>query len=104
MLTIHELCTNALKYGALAVDQGRIAITWGYHGKGAERTFQFDWQETGCELTGGPPPKKGFGSNLIKRGLASAPGRDLKIDYNPGGVHYQMVMPAPELAPELPGE
>jgi PAS domain S-box-containing protein len=104
VLTVHELCTNALKYGALAVEQGRVSITWGYHGDGAARTFQFDWQETGCKLTGGPPPKKGFGSNLIKRGLASAPGRDLKIEYTPSGVHYQMKMPAPELpAPELPG-
>ena len=104
VLTIHELCTNALKYGALAVEQGRISITWAHHGEGAARTFQFDWRETGCHLTGAEPPKKGFGSNLIRRGLAGTAGSDLKIEYAPGGVHYQMIAPAPELpAPELPG-
>ena len=97
VLTIHELCTNALKYGALAVEHGRIAITWGYLGEGAARTFQFDWRETGCDLTTAAPPKKGFGSNLIKRGLTSRAGGDLKMEFTPEGVHYRMTMPAPEL-------
>lgn len=97
VLTIHELCTNALKYGALAVEQGRVAITWGFVGAGAERTFRFDWQERGCTLTGAPPPTKGFGSSLIKRGLAGTAGSTVNIDYAPGGVHYQMIVPAPEL-------
>ena len=97
VLTIHELCTNAVKYGALAVDQGRIAITWGYHGEGAARTFQFDWRETGCNLSTTAPPKKGFGSNLIRRGLTGTAGGDLKMEYTPEGVHYRMTMPAPEL-------
>ena len=97
VLTIHELCTNALKYGALAVEDGRIAITWGFVGAGETRTFQFDWRETGCDLPANAIPKKGFGSNLIRRGLAGTAGGDLKIEYKPGGIHYRMTMSAPEL-------
>ena len=97
VLTVHELCTNALKYGALAVDSGRIAVTWGFTGTGSERQFEFDWRETGCTLPAGPPGRKGFGSSLITRGVASPAGRTVEIDYTPGGIHYRMLTPAPDL-------
>lgn len=99
VLTIHELCTNALKYGALAVDSGRVEVTWGFTGTGSGRQFEFDWRETGCTLPAGPPSKKGFGSSLITRGLSSSAGRTVEVDYTPGGVHYRMITPAPDLPP-----
>ncbi len=53
--------------------------------------------ETGCTLPPGPPGKKGFGSSLITRGLSSPAGRTVEVDYTPGGVHYRMITPAPDL-------
>lgn len=95
VLTIHELCTNALKYGALAKEKGHINVRWGYEGSGEERTFFFIWEEDGCDLEG-PPAKRGFGSSLLKRGLSNASGSTVDIDYRREGIRYHMVAPAPE--------
>lgn len=95
VLIVHELCTNALKYGALAHDNGRVSVRWGYEGEGEERRFYFTWEESGCNLDG-RPPKRGFGSNLLKRGLSSASASTIDIDYRREGVRYHMVVPAPE--------
>ncbi|MBJ3783091.1 PAS domain-containing sensor histidine kinase [Devosia sediminis] len=69
-LTIHELATNAAKYGALSTSEGLVRISWTLDGlnETAERQFVFKWQESG-----GPnvvePERKGFGSRLITRVL-----------------------------------
>ncbi|MHA6333248.1 HWE histidine kinase domain-containing protein [Qipengyuania sp. CAU 1752] len=98
VLTLHELCTNALKYGALSCEGGTISVTWGFEGEGPEREFVFEWQEHGCQLDG-PPTQTGFGTNLLKRGLSQAHGSQVKVDYKPGGIHYRMVTPSPKTTP-----
>ena len=97
VLTVHELCTNALKYGALATDDGRIEITWGYEDEGPARTFFFDWRERGAKLEG-EPQKKGFGSGLLKRGLGGGATTNFDVQYNPDGIHYHLTSPSPEAA------
>ncbi|BDI61445.1 HWE histidine kinase domain-containing protein [Qipengyuania nanhaisediminis] len=94
VLTIHELCTNALKYGALASDDGRIAVRWGYEGTGEERAFFFEWNETGCKLDG-DPQRRGFGTSLLQRGLGNGSGSEVTVDYPSDGVKYRMTVPAP---------
>ncbi|SLN12031.1 Blue-light-activated histidine kinase 1 [Roseivivax jejudonensis] len=62
---IHELLTNAMKYGALSVDGGHVHIEWRYEARGRDKKVSISWQERG-----GPPAteptKKGFGSKLIE--------------------------------------
>ncbi|MGC5780252.1 GAF domain-containing protein [Methylobacterium sp. NFXW15] len=92
-LLLHELATNAAKYGALSVPDGRVAVRWQLAGEGEEREVTLDWTERG-----GPPPtppassgRKGFGSRLIHLGLVGTGGVELR--YPPSG--FQATMRAP---------
>lgn len=83
-MIIHELCTNAIKYGALSVPEGRIAVTWDVeHHDGKER-LRLVWRESG-----GPPveapTREGFGSRLISRGMSAESG-DVEMDFQPEGL------------------
>lgn len=66
-LALHELATNATKYGALSTIDGRIAVTWQ---AGADGAFSFSWTETGGP-SGSPPTAQGFGSVLIEQVVAT---------------------------------
>jgi two-component sensor histidine kinase len=92
-LLLHELATNAAKYGALSVPEGRVAVDWRLDGQDEEREVTFDWVERGgppvtLPATGG---RKGFGSRLIVLGLVGTGGVDLR--YPPSG--FQATMRAP---------
>jgi two-component sensor histidine kinase len=86
-LIIHELATNALKYGALSAPAGRISIE-GNINRLDGGTFSFVWRETG-----GPavtkPTRRGFGSVIL---LDSAKhfGQSVKLDYTPRGLCYEL--------------
>ncbi len=95
-MIIHELCTNAIKYGALSNETGRIAIEWSIiDGKG-DRKLTLQWRETG-----GPPveePKRsGFGTRLIARGLSSEDG-SVDMDFRPEGLVCTIETVLPEEA------
>jgi len=81
-LILHELATNALKYGSLTNETGKVDIRWSIHGPEEDRSLQLLWQERG-----GPPvsePKEGgFGSRLIRMGLAGS--GDVEKRYEPTG-------------------
>ncbi|MGO9544200.1 MAG: CheR family methyltransferase, partial [Rhodomicrobium sp.] len=68
-LMLHELATNALKYGALSSEAGTLRVEWGLKGVEGKREFQFSWRESGGPAVQ-PPSKEGFGSWLIQNGLA----------------------------------
>ncbi len=80
-LAFHELATNAMKYGALSVADGTVAITWSVEGE----DLTIDWRETG-----GPPvvepTRRGFGSRLIERGLAHELGGAAQLVFEPQGL------------------
>jgi len=80
-LSLHELATNALKYGALSVPEGRVAVRWTTTGG----RLRLTWREEG-----GPPvavpQRKGFGSTLIERLLKSDAGGEARIEFRPDGV------------------
>jgi PAS domain S-box-containing protein len=88
-LALHELCTNAAKYGALSVATGQVEITWHVSGEGNAAQFRFRWQEIG-----GPrvkaPDRKGIGSRLIERSLAGSFGNKAEIGYEPTGVVWSI--------------
>jgi PAS domain S-box-containing protein len=89
-MALHELATNAGKYGALSNDSGRVEITWKLRQEGDATRLNFTWQERG-----GPdvqaPRQKGFGSVLIERGLTSEGGCS-NLEFLPEGVRRNLEM------------
>jgi two-component sensor histidine kinase len=87
-MALHELGTNAVKYGALSTPEGRIAISWATDGD----RLRLDWRERG-----GPPviisDRRGFGVRMIERALASDLGGRVKVDFDAGGVHCAIDAP-----------
>jgi PAS domain S-box-containing protein len=85
-MTLHELATNASKYGALSVESGRVAICWSTASVDGKPSIEISWQESG-----GPPvrprERKGFGSRLIEQGLAHELGGHAQLQFLPEGVH-----------------
>ena len=79
-MALHELATNAGKYGALSNGSGQVSIEWTVLDAGEERNIQLHWQEQGGPPVR-PPAHKGFGSRLIEHSFEKA-----HIDYAPGGV------------------
>ncbi|MBZ6077556.1 sensor histidine kinase [Microvirga puerhi] len=83
-LALHELATNAAKYGALSAPAGRVAITWAVrHGDTPHLSFRS--QERDSPLVS-PPARTGYGSCLIERSLAAELASEVKITYDPAGV------------------
>ncbi|TCD14153.1 sensor histidine kinase [Oricola cellulosilytica] len=80
-MTLHELSTNAVKYGALSRDGGQVEITWR---GGHDGAITIDWRERGGPKVR-PPAKTGFGSRLLEKGLSSQLGR-IDLDYRPDGL------------------
>ena len=84
-MTIHELATNAAKYGALSVPEGDVAVTWTLERSGNGENLVLDWAErNGPPVT--PPAKRGFGTTLIERGLAHDLSGEARIEFLPSGV------------------
>jgi PAS domain S-box-containing protein len=83
-MTLHELATNAVKYGALSCDSGRVSVSWQVRGHGEDRKLCLEWRESGGPHVG-MPTRKGFGSTLIERALQQEQGRS-GIDFRPEGV------------------
>ena len=102
-LILHELGTNAAKYGALSVPAGRVSLSWrkGKEPESGGEVLVIDWQETG-----GPAPKpspatsRGFGSTLMTRIIASVGGHT-DIDYPETGAFIRMTLPTEMLNPVI---
>ncbi len=92
-LAMHELSTNAVKYGAWSKDRGVVEITWTIEDQGAdERRLQIEWRERG-----GPavvaPTSRGFGSRLIELGLAGEMNAQVALRFEPEGVRCIIAAP-----------
>ena len=102
-LALHELATNAAKYGALSTPEGRVSLTWGLEGEGEARRLHMTWRESGGPAVA-PPEKTGFGTRLIEKGLTSELRADVRLDYAPGGLVMTLDAPLPDTPPQEPGE
>jgi hypothetical protein len=91
-LALHELGTNATKYGALSVPDGRVVIVWTIAENADDRQFRFEWKEAGGPAVT-PPTRKGFGSRLIERELATSLGGDVRISYEATGLILSLATP-----------
>ncbi|WP_442755572.1 sensor histidine kinase [Methylocystis sp. JAN1] len=90
-MTLHELCTNAVKYGALSRD-GRVAISWGVDASRNTPQLRFSWREYGGPAVD-PPSRKGFGTRLIERTLAADAGGEVKLAYLRDGLRCEIAAP-----------
>ncbi len=84
-LAFHELATNAVKYGALSVEEGRISLTWNLSRKGDDVLVNMEWQEAGGPPVS-PPLSEGFGKMVILQSVAREPGGQVTFDYMPQGL------------------
>lgn len=87
-LIVHELATNAVKYGALTTPSGSVSVRWLLNAGTEEPTITFTWQERGGPPTL-PPAHRGFGRLLLERAIASAGGPP-RFDYGPTGFTYEI--------------
>jgi two-component system, chemotaxis family, sensor kinase Cph1 len=92
-LTVHELATNAAKFGAFTRITGHVAVIWGLRDDGG---LSISWTETGGPPVE-PPARRGFGSNLIERALALETGGKATIHYPQSGVTCDIVLPKSSL-------
>jgi two-component sensor histidine kinase len=97
-LAVHELGTNASKYGALSVPEGKVAVTWQIDRVGKEPTLTLTWRESGGPEVS-PPTSKGFGSTLIERSIAYELEGEASLDYRPEGLVCVIAIPLRMLRP-----
>jgi two-component sensor histidine kinase len=88
-LALHELSTNAGKYGALSTDTGRVDIRWGIEGE----TFTISWTESDGPPVS-PPQRRGFGTAVMKEMAERSLDGRVELDYAPSGVTWRLTCPA----------
>ncbi|MFW5654505.1 MAG: HWE histidine kinase domain-containing protein, partial [Roseicyclus sp.] len=92
-LALHELVTNAAKYGALSREGGRVVARWDIEGAIGARRLVFAWQERGGPEIPAPPARKGFGSRLIEQTLTFELGGAVTLDYAREGLRARFDLP-----------
>jgi PAS domain S-box-containing protein len=91
-LVLHELATNAVKYGALSVPEGQVLAVWETVEFGGEARLRFRWEEVGGPLVV-PPTRQGFGTRLIERSFGQSLGAIMRLDYPDTGVTFILDAP-----------
>ena len=87
-LALHELATNAAKYGAWSADSGRVSLHWAIEPRG----IVLEWQESdGPAVT--KPTKQGYGTRVVHAGIEHQLGGKVSFDWQPSGLHCTMVVP-----------
>jgi two-component sensor histidine kinase len=94
-MALHELATNAAKYGALSDPRGRIEIDWRFDGTPAAPALAIAWSERGGPEVA-PPQRRGFGSRLIERGIAQELDGEVALLFDPAGVQCRIRLPLSE--------
>lgn len=91
-LALNELGTNAFKYGALSIPEGRVDISWDETASDGAKIFGFEWRETG-----GPPvmapTRRGFGSRVIREMMAAEFAGTVQLTFEAAGLTYRLRAP-----------
>ena len=95
-LALHELATNAVKYGALSLPGGRVSITWRRVGQAKGEGVEFVWAEIGGPAVA-PPERRGFGSMVIERSLRRSLEAEVELAFEPEGAQCRIVIPNTQL-------
>jgi two-component system CheB/CheR fusion protein len=97
-LVIHELATNAVKYGALSQTRANISIIWDIAHHAGSRRLHFEWLESGVRMMAGAPLTPGFGSELVERLIARELKGEGRMAFLPDGVHCTIEIPLADRA------
>jgi PAS domain S-box-containing protein len=92
-LALHELATNAAKYGALSNESGVVDLRWHVVHDGEPPRFCLTWSEHGGPQILSPPARRGFGSRLIERSFAAEAGGEVRMTYAPSGFVCHLEAP-----------
>jgi len=92
-LMLHELTTNALKFGALTAAGGLIAVSWSVDNSTSPSRLRWNWTETGVTIVKTTPHRRGFGQELIERVLPYELDARTKFTFAPGGVLCEVDLP-----------
>lgn len=97
-LALHELATNARKYGALAAGGGRLSVTWRTYTEGERTRLALRWQETGLERSAKEqaPQRRGFGRELIEKALPYALDARTHYELDETTLHCSIDLPLTE--------
>jgi PAS domain S-box-containing protein len=93
-MAVHELTTNAARYGALSVVGGKVDVTWSMTIEATSRTLDFDWVESGGPVVS-PPARQGFGSRLLEFVLPGQIQAKASLDYRADGLRMHCSVPLP---------
>ncbi len=91
-MILHELATNAVKYGALSVPAGKLSVDWHRQGTGAAERLHVRWSESGGPKVA-PPSRQGFGTKLIERSTAYELGGTATLEYLEEGLRCELIFP-----------
>jgi two-component sensor histidine kinase len=97
-MALHELTTNAVRYGALSIPGGYVEVRWRVDEVEGARTLHLEWRERGGP-TVEAPQHQGFGSTLLQRVLPMQCNAKIHLDYDKAGL--QLVMDAPLIEQRL---
>lgn len=92
-MALHELATNAGKYGALSNDAGKVDIAWGAVGNGGGQIFHLSWAESGGPAVA-PPTRRGFGTNVIAHVPKAQLDAEVTLEFAESGVTWRLACPA----------
>jgi PAS domain S-box-containing protein len=93
-LALHELATNAVKYGALAQATAKLNVTWVVNSQDLESRVCVNWQESGVSMpVEGRPARKGYGMELIERALPYQLRAKTEVEFSPDGVRCAITVP-----------
>ncbi|KLK94292.1 hypothetical protein AA309_04375 [Microvirga vignae] len=93
-LVLHELATNASKYGALSANDGSLTVACWQDGD----TVSLVWQERGGPVVEGPPPSKGFGSHLARKSVMDQLEGEITYDWQHEGLRVELRLPLAHLS------
>jgi two-component system CheB/CheR fusion protein len=100
-LAIHELTTNAVKYGALSEPAGRVDVSWRVFDPGSGARLSLEWRESGVRALNLTPSHSGFGRELIERGLPFELDASTSLEFARGGVRARIEAPLDDKIADL---
>ncbi len=89
-LTIHELATNSVKFGALSGDKGQLAIAWS---SGPDAPVAIEWRESGVGVVAAAPMRMGFGREYVEQALPYQLKATTSFELRPGGLLCRISLP-----------
>lgn len=111
-LAIHELAVNAVEYGALSQQNGRIEVSWQVEAPGGDSSvLRLDWREAGVPAAAAGPRRRGFGTEMIEQTLAYELDATASLGFGLDGIHCTIDLPCTDnvvvdsvASPGLPGQ